>query len=241
MNVLFRGETVKKLYSLDYANRSYHPYTDLKDTQPLLSSLEQIDTNQSVENSDKVGFLVFTDQSKYAFYLDAAAEIAPEKSLVQEALENNKATEGIAQWLAYMSTSNITKVYFDGSWGPEYSLKAWPKTDHLWYSINVEATDIETIQTVSDFLKSMKVEEASDIYVFSGTPNPANNLFSLSLTFSIGVSYAIFGDTTGKMNCFTIYSSDMEETITYKCTENTMKALLDCMADLKTAVITPSY
>ena len=233
--VNFKGETVLSLYSLDYANRLYHPVGNLEKAAGVLAGLEEMETDTDVTGTDRVGFLVFTDKAKYAYYLDAASQDESQKDLIQASKNHNSASTGIAQWLAYMSTSNITNVKFSGECGPGFSLKKW--TDQKSFHIDVDTNDPASIQAVGSFLKSMTVNAKPEISAHTGRNWATNDgeHFSIILNFSSGTKYGI----EGSHDWIYITSSDMQEDIIYQCTSDVIKALRDCMAGLTKAVKSP--
>ena len=213
--VTFHGETVTSLYSLDYKNRAYHPYSSPQSVG-FLSDLERLDAGTSFYGDDMVGFLIFTETGKYAFYLNPQTTDANEKALAEEASRNNMSVGGRIQWIAYMSASNITQITYTGV------------KDAYSPSVDVTVTDREDIERISRFLKSASVETEPIISPFSGNfadINLALNYsFTVSIRFSTGVEYLIVGhpglDETQSGKCLlSIWSSDMKEVISYLCTE----------------------
>lgn len=211
----FHGETITSLYSLDYKNRAYHPYSSPQSVS-FLPDLEKLDAAASFYGDDMVGFLIFTETGKYVFYLDPNTTDANEKALAEEASRNNTSVSGRAQWIAYMSASNITQIMYTGV------------KDAYSPAIDITVTDRKDIEQISRFLKSVPVETKPIISPFSGNfadINLALNYsFAVSIRFSTGVEYLIVGqpglDETQSGKCLlSIWSSDMKEVISYSCTE----------------------
>ena len=221
----FHGEAVTGLYSLDYKNRTYHSYP-YPQTVSFLSDLEKLDTGASFQSGDMVGFLVFTDAGKYAFYLNPNTDDENERVLAEEASGNNASVNGKIQWIAYMSTSNITQIMYTGA------------KDAYSPTVDITVTDREDIERISRFLKSVSVEAGPVISPFSGNfadINLALNYsFSVSIRFSTGVEYLIVGypgpeEARAEKCCLSIRSSDMKEAITYVCSEKPARELFRLM------------
>jgi hypothetical protein len=231
--VLFNGEQVVEIYSLDYANRRYHKVIDAEKQKIIAAKLEG-HTPPPVENQEgQVGFLIFTDKSKYPFYIDEDPKdgSAIDKEIATLSRDCNALYCGVAQWLAYMSTSNIQRITFSGIGGYGFSLKEYSSKEQ--YQIDVDTADLKEISAVSAYLKGIEVSKKT--HINDGPPNPkmVGSHYSMSIFFSTGVRYDIDGYESG----ISVYSSDLNQTIFYDCTEKQIKGLRDLMMGLDSAKI----
>lgn len=232
--VLFQDESVVEMYSLEYANRLYHPIEDWDGVAKLVPALEGLSPDQPVSKADAVGFLVVTDRGKYAYYLDPDTQEEAEKDLVKASQNYNQASPGVAQWLAYMSLSNLTHVYYSGSCGRGLDLKQWP--DDREYGVLVDTDDPETLRAVGAFLKTIPAQSGT-VYPDRGAPNLQTNYMGtiqMKLSFSTGEENSYFFICAGE-GSFSVRCKAMGEEIAYKCSPASMDALRDFMSDLKMA------
>lgn len=227
---LYQKETVSSLYSLDYANRRYHKITDAEMIKEILSILNQY-TPPKHSSKDQVGFLIFTKKGKYAFYLPRKSNYKTNENLsrlTDLSVQCNKKTAGTAQWLTYMSTSNISHISYSGQAGRGYTNKNNIKNE---VSVGIDTTDKNTMRQAGAFLKTLAVNASPHIIAEKNADNPSMvmGLIDLRIEFKTGVTYTIFAYETG----FSIASSDMNETIFYECSKETVRSLRDFMWDLQ--------
>ena len=226
--IIYREKAVTAIYSLDKANRSYQLVTDQVDIEEIIPLLEHLEP-VSLESKDAVGFLVFTTEGKFAWYLSKSTGTDPVGILSDISQRCNKKYSRHAQWLAYMSPENLVKVEFGGIGGPGYTRKTWPSTET--FGIKVDTSDPDDLLTVALFLKGLTVGAEPIIIDDSINPSSPAGLYTMRLTFKSGVVYNILGYNSG----LNIGSSDMKESILYDCSETQIQAMRDMMAGLKTA------
>lgn len=227
----FRGALIQQVYSLDGDGYRYHPVTSRGMIEEIALLLEDYEPEYTpAENM--VGFLIFTDQDKYVCYLDAERmDIdAVYSQLVDISEECNANAAGAVEWLVYMTPSNLSRVTFQGLCGEGYSIV---KQAHL-YQAEVTITDREELDSLSAFLTKMNVRPADRIYA-RGTVAPADktSLWTMTMEFSTGVTYTLFGYNTELY----ISSTDMEEQIRYMCSDLETFRLRDFMMESENAML----
>lgn len=214
----YNGELVTALYSLDGSNCSYQFVANPNKIAKIVSLLEQ-EPVQTTGKAGALGFLVFTEKGKYAYTITERST-----ELAQLALEYNKYDSlRCAQWLCYMSPENIESVNFGG-------LDASGD-----FGVGVQTTDTQSIKKIAAFLKSIVVEPNPT--TFSGRTNPVmvSGWYELTLRFKTGVTYTICGYD----DVFIIHTDDLAQSICYTATEGQIPALLDFMALLPEAELSP--
>lgn len=231
--VVFKNETVTEVYSLDYSARRYHKVTDSQKIKTIAAKLNAYDPPVSHEPG-QVGFLIFTDKGKYDYYLSPNTDAGSEtdKELAKLSMDCNALYPGVVQWLAYMSTSNIQRITFDGAGGYGFSLKEYERFEN--FDIDVDTNSKEEIQKISTYIKSILVEKEK--MIADGEPNPktSGDLYSMLIIFNTGVNYGINGYT----NSIWVYSTDINQTIYYNCSEQDISGLRDLMMGLGSAKVT---
>lgn len=230
--ILFRGNTITQMYSMDGDGYRYHPVVweaAVKEAAQLLENYEP----EYIPSQNMVGFLIFTDQEKYACYLDAEwMEMDAVYSQLVEISEGcNANAAGAVKWLVYMTPSNLSKVSFYGLCGNGYSVSKQP----YLYEASATLTEREELEALSSLLKKMSVRPADQVYA-KGTVSPENksSLWTMTMEFSTGVTYTLFGYNTELY----ISSSDMQEQIHYTCNDLEISQLRDFMMNAKGTVLT---
>lgn len=226
ISIPFKNGTIIEAYSLDYANRSYHKITDFALLTDMSLRLEDY-TPAVSKDKNQVGFLIFTEKGKYEYYLDNDEKkaVAADKPLIELSKKCNEKFPASAQWLAYMSSSNIKRVRFSGAYGKGYSLKKPAPT--ALYDLTFDTNDKKYFEKIAAFLKAIEVSDSKIIEPTN--PQTDDGLrYYISIDFASGVNYSIFGSKDG----LTIASSYNDEVISYKCAESEINALRDFMSDL---------
>ena len=224
---VYQGEVVTGLYTLDWDNRAYRDFDPVyPDYAEAVSLLEQIPT-QDVNTAARQGFLLVTEQNKYAFTFDSAQQRAaddPIARLLAIGAGEAQTDRRHAQWFAYMSNANIARVTFRG--GPTNDGLAANESDN----IEVDTTDPAQLGQIGDYLKGILVAP-EPIILSAGSNNPTmtGDLYTMRITFATGVVCDIFGHR----DSLVIGASDRREMIQYRCGEEQIQGLRDLMNALE--------
>ncbi len=193
----FRGETVTSIYSLDLDDRMYYLLTDRQLKETALTLLEDYDSPEYNQDRIRVGFLIFTDKTKYPLYLykNPNGYNKDEEELLELADICNQQPKGYMQWIAYMSTENIVEARFVGQGGGRYTHNP-EATSHNEFALTLNTNDLESIRKISNYIKDMAVVSVDDIvtgaenfYGFGSDPG----IYDLWLTYKNGVVYYLHG------------------------------------------------
>lgn len=229
ISIPFKKGVIAEAYSFDYANRSYHKITDLA----LLTDMSlRLDNYTPAVSKDKnqVGFLVFTGKGeKYEYYLDSDEEKASisDKPLIELSKTCNEKFPASAQWLAFMSSSNIERITFAGEIDKDFPAENVVPSQN--YFLQLDTKDKIYLEKIAAFLKTIKVSDPKVREHINVNPvTEGSDMYQLSIDFKTEVNYSIFG----KDDDLTISSSYMNESISYKCAKSEIKALRDFMASL---------
>lgn len=218
--VLFRGEAVTALYSLDGANYSYHNIDSTADAALIAAGLEDLDPADYTKGS--WGFLVVTDSGRYDYFLEGDVG-----GLRQHVDAYNQDYNRHAQWLCFLAAENIQSIRFQGALGPGMSLR---HTDVLT-NVSVETADPDSIGTIVRVLKKMIVAPKPEVSSGQIHPNLPMDVYQMQIVSKTGVSYQIFGASSG----ISIYADDLDRTVGYGTTETEIRALRELMSLLPEA------
>ena len=204
--------------------------------EEVLSLLEDYEMLPYKESSVRAGFLVVTGQGKYPFYLmqDPESCQGPQREFWELATACNGQGTGYPQWIAYMSSENITSAQFRGEGGGKYSSNPeLAAGDDFLLTISTE--DPESIQKISSYLKEMSVTSMTEIvsgeenfYGFGSDPGR----YDVRLSFRNGAEYFLTG--SGGQLVF----QDAHEQVFYTLEdEDSHKGLRDLVASLPEASV----
>ena len=210
----FQGETVLEAAVLDY---------DLHFTADCpLTLLEPVkdDLTEAAEANDDSGsraIILFTDAGRHYVWL---GEGSPLHSVWESAY--NAQSEKNLHWYTHMTTSKITEINLDSFQG------------------RVSTTDPAVIAQISDYLKHNLTATPSkdpETVNFPINPDTPGTLYSVEIKFDTGVRYFGFGygEMTGNPDpggsTYYLYSSDLDQTVTYTLSEGSAAKLRRLMAD----------
>ena len=209
----FQGETVLEAAVLDYDD---HFTADC-----LLSLLEPVmdELVKAAEVNDDSGsraILLFTDKGRHYVWL---GEGSPLHSVWESAY--NAQTEKNLHWYTHMTTAKITRIRLSG------------------FESGIDTSDPAVIARISDYLKhGLTATPTKTPEVDDGAMNPdmPSSLYSVEVWFDSGVRYWGHGygdygatpDPGGSI--YYLYSSDLDQTITYTLSEGSAAKLRQFMA-----------
>ncbi len=221
--VMLKGEVITEVYSLDGDGYRYHPVTKESVVKKLAEILESYEPEYN-PSSNMVGFLIFTEKGKQACYLDAERMDvdAMYAQLVELSERCNAGAAGGAQWIVYMTPSNLSRLTFSGLAGDGYCLSYQEDT----FVVDLQITEKAQLEKASAFLKNLNVRPGE---LLKGdkkaAPQDRYSLWNMKLEFSTGVSYDVFG----YRDEFYISSSDMDGQLHYLCSDLEILRLRDYM------------
>ena len=209
----FQGETILEAAVLDYDDH-FTADCPLSLLEPVMDEL--VKAAEANDDSGSRAILLFTDKGRHYVWL---GEGSPLHSIWESAY--NAQTEKNLHWYTHMTTAKITEVNLDSTQG------------------SVNTTDPAVIARISDYLKHgltatpTKTPEVDDGAM---NPNMPSSLYSVEVWFDSGVRYWGHGygdygatpDPGGSI--YYLYSSDLDQTITYTLSEGSAAKLRQFMA-----------
>lgn len=206
LSATFRGEPVSEIYALNadqYTTVKYYPSFSESAflEQRFLELLSEAPTGNA---SAKKAFIVFTDKQRYYIYLSGKAQDEL-KSIWQTIYDEERSNKNI-HWLTHMTTDRITKIH---------GVKRGTEKNN------------KIIAEIADFLKnSLVVDDTKKIRIFEGPSNPVTvcGLYMVSISFDSGVWYSMigygdYGSIQEGGTFISLYTSDLNKTITYPLKE----------------------
>ena len=209
----FQGETVLEAAVLDY---DHHFTADcpLSLLEPEMDEL--VKAAEANDDSGSRAIILFTDAGRHYVWL---GEGSPLHSVWESAY--NAQSEKNLHWYTHMTTSRITRIRLSG------------------FESGVDTSDPAVIAKISDYLKHdltatlTKTPEVDD-----GVMNPdmPSSLYTVEVWFDSGVRYWGHGygdygatpDSGG--STYYLYSSDLDQTVTYTLSEGSAAKLRQFMA-----------
>ena len=209
----FQGETVLEAAVLDY---DHHFTADcpLSLLEPVMDEL--VKAAEANDDSGSRAIILFTDAGRHYVWL---GEGSPLHSVWESAY--NAQSEKNLHWYTHMTTSRITRIRLSG------------------FESGVDTSDPAVIAKISDYLKHdltatlTKTPEVDD-----GVMNPdmPSSLYTVEVWFDSGVRYWGHGygdygatpDSGG--STYYLYSSDLDQTVTYTLSEGSAAKLRQFMA-----------
>ena len=209
----FQGETVLEAAVLDYDDH-FTADCPLSLLEPVMDEL--VKAAEANDDSGSRAILLFTDKGRHYVWL---GEGSPLHSVWESAY--NAQTEKNLHWYTHMTTAKITEVNLDSAQG------------------SVSTTDPAVIARISDFLKhdfTATPSKDPETVNFPINPDMPGTLYSVEIKFDTGVRY--FGFGYGEMmgnpdpggSIYYLYSSDLDQTITYTLSEGSAAKLRQFMA-----------
>lgn len=209
----FQGETVLEAAVLDYDDH-FTADCPLSLLEPVMDELMK--AAEAGDDSGSRAIILFTNAGRHYVWL---GEGSPLHSVWESAY--NAQTEKNLHWYTHMTTAKITEVNLDSTQG------------------SVSTTDPAVIARISDYLKhDLTATPTKTPEVDDGAMNPdmPSSLYSVEVWFDSGVRYWGHGygdygatpDPGGSI--YYLYSSDLDQTITYTLSEGSAAKLRQFMA-----------
>ena len=209
----FQGETVLEAAVLDY---DYHFTADcpLSLLEPEMDEL--VKAAEANDDSGSRAIILFTDAGRHYVWL---GEGSPLHSVWESAY--NAQSEKNLHWYTHMTTSRITRIRLSG------------------FESGVDTSDPAVIARISDYLKhDLTATPAKTPEVDDGVMNPdmPSSLYTVEVWFDSGVrywghGYGDYGATPDPGgSTYYLYSSDLDQTITYTLSEGSAAKLRQFMA-----------
>ena len=209
----FQGETVLEAAVLDY---DHHFTADcpLSLLEPEMDEL--VKAAEANDDSGSRAIILFTDAGRHYVWL---GEGSPLHSVWESAY--NAQSEKNLHWYTHMTTSRITRIRLSG------------------FESGVDTSDPAVIARISDYLKhNLTATPTKTPEVDDGVMNPdmPSSLYTVEVWFDSGVrywghGYGDYGATPdpGGLTYY-LYSSDLDQTITYTLSEGSAAKLRQFMA-----------
>ena len=209
----FQGETILEAAVLDYGDH-FTADCPLSLLEPVMDEL--VKAAEANDDSGSRAILLFTDKGRHYVWL---GEGSPLHSVWESAY--NAQTEKNLHWYTHMTTAKITRIRLSG------------------FESGIDTSDPAVIARISDYLKHgltatpTKTPEVDDGAM---NPNMPSSLYSVEVWFDSGVRYWGHGygdygatpDPGGSI--YYLYSSDLDQTITYTLSEGSAAKLRQFMA-----------
>ena len=209
----FQGETVLEAAVLDYDDH-FTADCPLSLLEPVMDEL--VKAAEANDDSGSRAILLFTDKGRHYVWL---GEGSPLHSIWESAY--NAQTEKNLHWYTHMTTAKITRIRLSG------------------FESGIDTSDPAVIARISDYLKhGLTATPTKTPEVDDGAMNPdmPSSLYSVEVWFDSGVRYWGHGygdygatpDPGGSI--YYLYSSDLDQTITYTLSEGSAAKLRQFMA-----------
>ena len=209
----FQGETVLEAAVLDYDDH-FTADCPLSLLEPVMDEL--VKAAEANDDSGSRAILLFTDKGRHYVWL---GEGSPLHSVWESAY--NAQIEKNLHWYTHMTTAKITRIRLSG------------------FESGIDTSDPAVIARISDYLKhGLTATPTKTPEVDDGAMNPdmPSSLYSVEVWFDSGVRYWGHGygdygatpDPGGSI--YYLYSSDLDQTITYTLSEGSAAKLRQFMA-----------
>ena len=209
----FQGETILEAAVLDYGDH-FTADCPLSLLEPVMDDL--VKAAEANDDSGSRAILLFTDKGRHYVWL---GEGSPLHSVWESAY--NAQTEKNLHWYTHMTTAKITRIRLSG------------------FESGIDTSDPAVIARISDYLKhGLTATPTKTPEVDDGAMNPdmPSSLYSVEVWFDSGVRYWGHGygdygatpDPGGSI--YYLYSSDLDQTITYTLSEGSAAKLRQFMA-----------
>ena len=209
----FQGETVLEAAVLDYGDH-FTADCPLSLMDPVMDELMK--AAEAGDDSGSRAIILFTDAGRHYVWL---GEGSPLHSIWESAY--NAQIEKNLHWYTHMTTAKITRIRLSG------------------FESGIDTSDPAVIARISDYLKhGLTATPTKTPEVDDGAMNPdmPSSLYSVEVWFDSGVRYWGHGygdygatpDPGGSI--YYLYSSDLDQTITYTLSEGSAAKLRQFMA-----------
>ena len=209
----FQGETILEAAVLDYDDH-FTADCPLSLLEPVMDEL--VKAAEANDDSGSRAILLFTDKGRHYVWLGEGSSL---HSIWESAY--NAQIEKNLHWYTHMTTAKITRIRLSG------------------FESGIDTSDPAVIARISDYLKhGLTATPTKTPEVDDGAMNPdmPSSLYSVEVWFDSGVRYWGHGygdygatpDPGGSI--YYLYSSDLDQTITYTLSEGSAAKLRQFMA-----------
>ena len=209
----FQGETILEAAVLDYGDH-FTADCPLSLLEPVMDEL--VKAAEANDDSGSRAILLFTDKGRHYVWLGEGSSL---HSIWESAY--NAQIEKNLHWYTHMTTAKITRIRLSG------------------FESGIDTSDPAVIARISDYLKhGLTATPTKTPEVDDGAMNPdmPSSLYSVEVWFDSGVRYWGHGygdygatpDPGGSI--YYLYSSDLDQTITYTLSEGSAAKLRQFMA-----------
>ena len=209
----FQGETILEAAVLDYDDH-FTADCPLSLLDPVMDELMK--AAEAGDDSGSRAIILFTNAGRHYVWL---GEGSPLHSIWESAY--NAQTKKNLHWYTHMTTAKITRIRLSG------------------FESGIDTSDPAVIARISDYLKhGLTATPTKTPEVDDGAMNPdmPSSLYSVEVWFDSGVRYWGHGygdygatpDPGGSI--YYLYSSDLDQTITYTLSEGSAAKLRQFMA-----------
>ena len=209
----FQGETILEAAVLDYDDH-FTADCPLSLLEPVMDEL--VKAAEVNDDSGSRAILLFTDKGRHYVWLGEGSSL---HSIWESAY--NAQIEKNLHWYTHMTTAKITRIRLSG------------------FESGIDTSDPAVIARISDYLKhGLTATPTKTPEVDDGAMNPdmPSSLYSVEVWFDSGVRYWGHGygdygatpDPGGSI--YYLYSSDLDQTITYTLSEGSAAKLRQFMA-----------
>ena len=220
-DLYYKGEKILELYSLDVERKIYIPVFENSDIEDIVFNLDSYEGpyRDNVVN----GFFIVTETGKHDIRPSGNSERA--KNIIEFSKNCNSSDFGYAQWLIYMSISNMESISYIGPTGRVLN--------DATYSVKLDSQQPSTMEKIGLYLKNIRVLS------LGGTVNafvhPLASLADgyLEIVFKTGVKYTVIISSVG----MTVYSSDLDYTLLYECDKNDILDFFDFVISLEPSTV----
>ena len=209
----FQGETILEAAVLDYGDH-FTADCPLSLLEPVMDEL--VKAAEAGDDSGSRAIILFTDAGRHYVWLGEGSSL---HSIWESAY--NAQIEKNLHWYTHMTTAKITRIRLSG------------------FESGIDTSDPAVIARISDYLKhDLTATPTKTPEVDDGAMNPdmPSSLYSVEVWFDSGVRYWGHGygdygatpDPGGSI--YYLYSSDLDQTITYTLSEGSAAKLRQFMA-----------
>ena len=209
----FQGETILEAAVLDYDDH-FTADCPLSLLDPVMDEL--VKAAEAGDDSGSRAIILFTDAGRHYVWLGEGSSL---HSIWESAY--NAQIEKNLHWYTHMTTAKITRIRLSG------------------FESGIDTSDPAVIARISDYLKhGLTATPTKTPEVDDGAMNPdmPSSLYSVEVWFDSGVRYWGHGygdygatpDPGGSI--YYLYSSDLDQTITYTLSEGSAAKLRQFMA-----------
>ena len=217
----YKGEKIIALYSLDAERKIYIPVFENSDIEDIIFNLDSYEG--PYRDNGVNGFFIVTETGKHDIRPSGNSEQA--KNIIEFSKNCNSSDFGYAQWLIYMSISNMESISYIGPTGRVLN--------DATYSVKLDSQQPSTMEKIGLYLKNIRVLSLRE--TISAFVHPLASLADgyLEIVFKTGVRYTVMISSGG----MTVYSSDLDYTLLYECDKNDILDFFDFVISIEPSTV----